>query len=144
MLCDVSFALAPGEAAAIMGPSGSGKSSLLYLLGALEPPTSGTVTLDGRNPFQLGADELAAFRNTDISVLFPENVGTNRALGAFYMATGHGASAEPYFKKVTESINTDEAQLSLARQPVLAAQPRVIRTTNSWASRGTGVLVERG
>ena len=53
VLSDVSFALAPGDAAAIMGPSGSGKSSLLYILGALEPPTSGTVTLDGRNPFQL-------------------------------------------------------------------------------------------
>ena len=55
VLSDVSFSLAPGDAAAIMGPSGSGKSSLLYILGALEPPTSGTVTLDGRNPFQLRA-----------------------------------------------------------------------------------------
>jgi len=73
VLCGVSFALAPGEAAAIMGPSGSGKSSLLYLLGALEPPTSGTVTLDGRNPFQLGADELAAFRNTAIGFVFQDH-----------------------------------------------------------------------
>ena len=73
VLCDVSFALAPGEAAAIMGPSGSGKSSLLYLLGALEPPSSGTVTLDGRNPFQLGADELAAFRNTAIGFVFQDH-----------------------------------------------------------------------
>src|SRR5438876_2970311 len=73
VLCDVSFALAPGEAAAIMGPSGSGKSSLLYLLGALEPPTSGTVTLDGPNPFQLGADELAAFRNTAIGFVFQDH-----------------------------------------------------------------------
>ena len=45
ILSDVSFSLAPGEAAAITGPSGSGKSSLLYVLGALEPPTRGTVTL---------------------------------------------------------------------------------------------------
>ena len=50
VLADVSFSLAPGDGAAIMGPSGAGKSSLLYILGALEPPTSGTVTLDGRNP----------------------------------------------------------------------------------------------
>ena len=40
VLSDVSFSLAPGDAAAIMGPSGAGKSSLLYILGALEPPTS--------------------------------------------------------------------------------------------------------
>jgi len=73
VLSDVSFVLAPGEGAAIMGPSGSGKSSLLYVLGALEPPTSGTVTLDGRNPFQLGADELAAFRNTAIGFVFQDH-----------------------------------------------------------------------
>src|SRR6267143_2396001 len=53
VLSDVSFSLAAGDAAAIMGPSGSGKSSLLYVLGALEPPSSGTITLDGRDPFQL-------------------------------------------------------------------------------------------
>jgi len=73
VLCDVSFALAPGEAAAIMGPSGSGKSSLLYLLGALEPPTSGTVTLDGRNPFELAPDDLAAFRNKAIGFVFQDH-----------------------------------------------------------------------
>lgn len=73
VLSDVSFTLAPGEAAAIMGPSGSGKSSLLYVLGALEPPTSGTVTLDGRDPFQLPADELAAFRNTAIGFVFQDH-----------------------------------------------------------------------
>ena len=60
VLSGVSFDLKPGDAAAIMGPSGSGKSSLLYILGGLEPPTSGTVTLDGKNPFQLDATGLAA------------------------------------------------------------------------------------
>ena len=50
ILTDVSFALKPGESAAIMGPSGSGKSSLLYILGGLELPTSGTITLDGKPP----------------------------------------------------------------------------------------------
>jgi len=73
ILSDVSFSLAPGDAAAIMGPSGSGKSSLLYILGALEPPTSGTVTLDGRNPFQLAPDELAAFRNKAIGFVFQDH-----------------------------------------------------------------------
>jgi ABC-type lipoprotein export system ATPase subunit len=53
-----------------MGPSGSGKSTLLYMLGALEPPTSGTITLDGRNPFQLPPRELAAFRNQAIGFVF--------------------------------------------------------------------------
>ena len=63
VLSDVSLSFAPGDAAAIMGPSGSGKSTLLYILGALEPPTTGAVTIDGTNPFGLSAKDLAAFRN---------------------------------------------------------------------------------
>jgi lipoprotein-releasing system ATP-binding protein len=73
VLSDVSFSLAPGDAAAVMGPSGSGKSSLLYILGALEPPTSGTVSLDGRDPFQLSPNDLAAFRNTSIGFVFQDH-----------------------------------------------------------------------
>jgi lipoprotein-releasing system ATP-binding protein len=73
VLADVSLSLAPGEAAAVMGPSGSGKSTLLYMLGALEPPSSGTITLDGRNPFQLDARALAAYRNEQIGFVFQDH-----------------------------------------------------------------------
>ncbi len=73
VLSGVSFEMAPGAAAAVMGPSGSGKSSLLYILGALEPPTSGTITLDGTDPFQLNAAALAAFRNTAIGFVFQDH-----------------------------------------------------------------------
>jgi lipoprotein-releasing system ATP-binding protein len=73
VLSDVSFSLEPGDAAAIMGPSGSGKSSLLYVLGALDPPSSGTVTLDGQDPFKLSADGLAAFRNRAVGFVFQDH-----------------------------------------------------------------------
>ena len=73
VLSDVTFALAPGEAAAIMGPSGSGKSSLLYILGAMEPPTSGTITLGGHNPFAMKPGELAVFRNREIGFVFQDH-----------------------------------------------------------------------
>jgi lipoprotein-releasing system ATP-binding protein len=73
VLSDVSFSLAPGDAAAVMGPSGSGKSSLLYILGALEPPSSGTVMLDGRDPFQLAPNDLAVFRNQSIGFVFQDH-----------------------------------------------------------------------
>ena len=56
-----------------MGPSGSGKSTLLYMLGALEPPTTGTVTLDGANPFSLSPTDLAAFRNKEIGFVFQDH-----------------------------------------------------------------------
>src|SRR5687767_10902095 len=73
VLADVSLNLAAGDAAAIMGPSGSGKSTLLYILGALEPPTAGTVTLDGTNPFTLSPNDLAAFRNQEIGFVFQDH-----------------------------------------------------------------------
>jgi len=73
VLSNVSFEMAPGDAAAIMGPSGSGKSSLLYILGGLEPPSSGTIALDGRNPFQLKPADLAAFRNKEIGFVFQDH-----------------------------------------------------------------------
>ena len=73
VLSDATFSLRPGEAAAITGPSGSGKSSLLYILGALEPPSSGTVTLAGRDPFQLAPAALADFRNAEIGFVFQDH-----------------------------------------------------------------------
>jgi len=73
VLADVTFALAPGEAAAITGPSGSGKTSLLCILGALDPPSSGTVTLDGRDPFTLAPAAMADFRNSQIGFVFQDH-----------------------------------------------------------------------
>jgi lipoprotein-releasing system ATP-binding protein len=69
----VNLMLRPGDAAAIMGPSGSGKSTLLYILGALEPPTTGTVALDGRKPFELDAASLAGYRNEQIGFVFQDH-----------------------------------------------------------------------
>ena len=74
ILSGLSLSLRPGEAASIVGPSGSGKSTLLYILGALEPPTSGTVTLDGVDPFTLPPAELAAFRNRRVGFVFQDHL----------------------------------------------------------------------
>jgi lipoprotein-releasing system ATP-binding protein len=73
VLSDVSLQFKRGDAVAIMGPSGSGKSTLLYILGALDTPTSGTVTLDGTNPFQLDEKSLAAFRNQHTGFVFQDH-----------------------------------------------------------------------
>ena len=74
ILTDVSFSLSRGDAASIMGPSGSGKSTLLYIVGGLEPPTSGTVTLDGANPFALDEQKQAAFRNSQVGFVFQDHL----------------------------------------------------------------------
>ena len=73
ILTGINLVLEKGEAACIMGPSGSGKSTLLYVLGALEPPTSGTVELDGQNPFALDAKAVAAFRNQKVGFAFQDH-----------------------------------------------------------------------
>ena len=73
ILADVNLTLNRGQAVAVMGPSGSGKSTLLYVLGALEPPSSGVVTLDGQNPFDLPEAEQAAFRNQKIGFVFQDH-----------------------------------------------------------------------
>jgi lipoprotein-releasing system ATP-binding protein len=73
VLSGIDLKLERGEAVAIMGPSGAGKSTLLYIAGALEPPTSGTVTFDGRNPYELSEKELATFRNQSIGFVFQEH-----------------------------------------------------------------------
>ena len=74
ILTDVSFSLSRGDAASIMGPSGSGKSTLLYIVGALEPPTSGRVTLDGADPFTLDEPKQAAFRNSQVGFVFQDHL----------------------------------------------------------------------
>jgi lipoprotein-releasing system ATP-binding protein len=73
VLSNVSFSLNKGDAVSIMGPSGTGKSTLLYIMGALEPPTEGTITLDGQDPFALNEKELAAFRNRQIGFVFQDH-----------------------------------------------------------------------
>ncbi len=71
---DVSLEVARGDAIAIMGPSGCGKSTLLYILGALERPSAGTVTLDGKNPFELDDAAQAAFRNAQVGFVFQDHL----------------------------------------------------------------------
>jgi ABC-type lipoprotein export system ATPase subunit len=58
------------ELVAIRGASGSGKSTLLYLLGGLDQPTTGQVTIDGKNLSAMKDEELAIFRNSTVGFVF--------------------------------------------------------------------------
>ncbi|MEZ6045324.1 MAG: ABC transporter ATP-binding protein [Planctomycetaceae bacterium] len=73
ILKDVTLELNRGEALAITGPSGSGKSTLLYIIGTLESPTSGKLTLNDVNPFELTPSEQAVFRNQEIGFIFQDH-----------------------------------------------------------------------
>lgn len=73
ILKDVDLTLDRGQAAVITGPSGTGKSTLLYSIGALDPPTSGSVMLEDVNPYALADRELSAFRNQKIGFVFQDH-----------------------------------------------------------------------
>ncbi|MDE7220243.1 MAG: ABC transporter ATP-binding protein [Oscillospiraceae bacterium] len=66
----VDLAVEKGEFAAVVGTSGSGKSTLLHMLGGLDRPTSGSVTVDGRELSTLKDEELTIFRRRKIGFVF--------------------------------------------------------------------------
>jgi lipoprotein-releasing system ATP-binding protein len=67
---DITLSIGRGEFVAVTGPSGSGKSSLLYLLGLLDRPTTGEVLLEGQDTARLSAKEMAALRLARLGFVF--------------------------------------------------------------------------
>ena len=67
---DISFTIEEGEFVAIMGASGSGKSTCMNMLGTLDRPTSGEYYLDGVDVFSLNSDQLSDIRNNKIGFVF--------------------------------------------------------------------------
>jgi lipoprotein-releasing system ATP-binding protein len=67
---DINLKIAPGEFVSVTGPSGSGKSSLLYLLGLLDVPTEGEVLIEGQSTAGLERAELAALRLEKLGFVF--------------------------------------------------------------------------
>jgi putative ABC transport system ATP-binding protein len=97
---DVSLAAQAGEFLAVIGPSGSGKTTLLAMIGGLLTPTSGTITVAGRDITSLSSGQLAAFRRQSVGYVFQannllpflttrENLLVMRAIGA-----GRGAGKQ--------------------------------------------------
>lgn len=70
VLKGVSLEIQAAEVVSIVGSSGAGKTTLLQLLGTLENPDSGSLEINGVNPFQLSSKKLAEFRNTSIGFIF--------------------------------------------------------------------------
>lgn len=71
-LRSVSFTVEQGEYVAIMGESGSGKTTLLNILAALDKPTAGLVTLDGRDLSKIRESEISTFRRDNLGFVFQD------------------------------------------------------------------------
>ena len=67
---NISFSVEKGELVAIVGASGSGKSTILHLLGGVDRPTSGKVYIDGKDIYSLSNDNLAIFRRRQIGIIY--------------------------------------------------------------------------
>ena len=70
LIADIDLRVEPGEFIAVTGPSGSGKSSLLYLLGLLDLPTRGEILVEGRPTSTLGEDDRARLRLETLGFVF--------------------------------------------------------------------------
>jgi lipoprotein-releasing system ATP-binding protein len=70
VLRGINLEIRKGELIAIVGASGAGKSTLLHIIGTLDQPTSGTVTFEGQDLFQLSETQQAEFRNRRMGFVF--------------------------------------------------------------------------
>src|SRR5438874_3039381 len=133
VLRDVNLEFQRGEAVAVMGPSGSGKSTFLYVIGTLEPPTAGTIRLDGKDPFALPERDLADFRNRHIGFVFQDHhlLPQCTVLENVLVPTlaGGREQAEPWARELLERVGLSDrpdhrpAELSGGeRQPAALAR----------------------
>ena len=72
-LQDISLEVAPGEFVVLVGPSGCGKTTLLNILGTLDIPSSGSVSISGKSLEGMDADEKARFRNHTLGFVFQQH-----------------------------------------------------------------------
>ena len=70
ILKNIDLEIAKGEIVSIVGSSGAGKTTLLQILGTLDKPDAGQLSINGISPFELSAKKLSAFRNESIGFIF--------------------------------------------------------------------------
>ncbi|MEN9446997.1 MAG: transporter related protein [Bacteroidota bacterium] len=108
VLKDVSLDINKGELACIVGPSGAGKSTLLHIIGTLDKPDSGTVTINGQLISSLKDKELSEFRNQHLGFVFqfhhllPEFTALENICIPAYIAKQPEAAAK---KRATELLD---------------------------------------
>ncbi|MEK6237742.1 MAG: ABC transporter ATP-binding protein, partial [Planctomycetales bacterium] len=153
VLRGISLELSAGENMAIMGPSGCGKSTLLHILGTLDSPTSGSVSIGGRDPFSLSEPELAKFRNHAVGFIFqdhhllPQCTVLENVLLPTLASGNAGADQVDRAKELLQRVGLQDrldhrpAELSGGeRQRVAVARSLILKPTLLLADEPTGNL----
>jgi len=144
VLKGVDFEVQKGEIVAIVGPSGAGKSTLLHIIGTLDNPDKGNLSIEGINPTKLSSKALAAFRNKHIGFIFqfhhllPEFTALENVCIPGYIAGKSNSAIQPRAKEIltelglADRLNHKPSELSGGEQQRVAVaralinQPSVI------------------
>lgn len=125
----ISLSVEKGEFVSIVGTSGSGKSTLLHMLGGLDRPTSGTVTIDGKDIFSLKEEALTIFRRRKIGFVFQAynlvpvlNVYENIVLP---IELDGGRADRDFIQKIVHTLGLEERLDALPNQLSGGQQQRV-------------------
>jgi lipoprotein-releasing system ATP-binding protein len=120
---DIDLSIGEGEFVAITGPSGSGKSSLLYLLGLLDRPTEGQVLLEGQDTARLSPREMAALRLARVGFVFqfhfllPEFSAIDNVLIPIRrLGRMDDRAARSHARRLLEALGLAEAEAKLPEQ----------------------------
>jgi lipoprotein-releasing system ATP-binding protein len=155
VLRELDLSLEQGEMVAIVGASGVGKSTLLHVLGGLDPPDSGSVRIDRVELGQLSDEELVAFRNQHVGFVFqfhhllPEFTAVENAEMPLRIARRRGAECRERATQLLERVGLGERlehrpgmMSGGEQQRVAIARALIMQPTLLLADEPTGDLDE--